>query len=46
MDGNANGEEGGRAERREGGEDNDKWVDEDWGDENDVRKQVGEKKEP
>ena len=46
MDGNANGEEGGRAERREGGEDNDKWVDEDWGDEKSVRKQMGEKKEP
>ena len=29
-----------------GGGDNDKWVDEDWGDEKDVRKQVGENKEP
>ena len=35
---------GGRREGR--GEDNDKWVDEDWGNEKNVRKQMGENKEP
>ena len=46
MDGNANGEDGGEGGEKGGGEDNDKWVDEDWGDEKNVRKQMGEKKEP
>ena len=37
---------GGEGGAKGGGEDNDKWGDEDWGDEKNVRKQMGEKKEP